>query len=72
MRKVTINGKNINDILETYQDKYVTIDISPHDGKIKHKIGGTVRVEKEFIDVPYNPLTDMDCGTDAMINKGEK
>jgi hypothetical protein len=69
--KVTINGKDINDTLAEFQDDHVRLEIKSHNREHIHLIVGMVRVEKEHIDVPYNPLTDMDCGTDAMIGRGK-
>lgn len=67
--KVLINGKNINETLAEFQDDYVTIEIKSNNREHICMIGGVVRVENEHIDVPYNPLTDMDSGTDAIIQK---
>lgn len=65
--KVTINGKDMADVLSKFQDEHVRIEITSHNRPHKQLIVGTVRVEREHIEVPYNP--DTDCGTDAIINK---
>ncbi|MDD5064955.1 MAG: hypothetical protein PHQ35_09410 [Phycisphaerae bacterium] len=69
---VLINGKDVNDTLEQFKDDHVRLEIKSHSREHIHVIVGTVRVENEHMDIPYNPLTDMDCGTDAMINKEVK
>ena len=67
--KVLINGKDIKDTLSKFQDDHVTIEIKSNNREHTCMIGGVVRIENEHIDVPYNPLTDTDCGTDAMMAK---
>ena len=67
--KIKINGKDINDTLAEFANDNVKLEIKSHNREHIHLMVGTVRVENEHIDVPYNPLTDMDCGKDAVINK---
>lgn len=70
--KILINGKNINDTLAEFANDHVRLEIKSHNREHVHVIGGVVRVENEHIEIPHNPLTDMDCGTDSMIEKGER
>ena len=69
--KPIINGQDINDVLMTFIGDHVRIEIKSHNREHIHVICGTVTAEMEHIDVPYNPLMDTDCGTDAMIGRGK-
>ena len=67
--KVSINGKDASDILKDFQGERVRIEIKSFDREHIVVMAGTVKSETERIEPPYNPLTDMDCGTDAMIGR---
>ena len=65
--KILIGETNISTILSKYEGEYCRLELEIKNKKYKFACGGRVRVIPD--ETPYNPLTDMDCGTDAMIGR---
>ena len=63
--KIIMNGIDITQKLAEHAGEHVAIELI--DGKKRICWGGVIEVESDA--VPYNPLMDTDCGTDAMIGR---
>ena len=66
--KVLIGEVNIAETLSTHKGEYCHLEFQTEG--YEFACGGEIHVIPD--ETPYNPLTDMDCGTDAMINKAVK
>jgi len=67
--KVLISETDIAQKLSQFEGERVVVEISCNDRKKYLMYGGMVEVIHET--PPYNSLTDMDCGTDALLGRGK-
>ncbi|MFA5208322.1 MAG: hypothetical protein WC428_06795 [Candidatus Paceibacterota bacterium] len=65
--KLTIGKTNIVDMLSKHNGEYCRLEFKIDSKKYIASCGGVINATHD--NVPYNPLTDMDCGTDAMIGR---
>jgi hypothetical protein len=62
---VLISGTDITESLSKYQGEYCRLEYQIDGKKHKFACGGTIQVIPD--EMPYNPLTNSDCGTDSML-----
>jgi hypothetical protein len=67
--KLTIGETDVIEMLSAYKGEYCRLEFKIDNKKYIASCGGVINTVPD--DVPYNPLTDMDCGTDAMIGRGK-
>jgi len=68
--KIIMNGKDITETLVEFDGEYVRLECKSYDKEHTHIIFGTIMAETgQRQDKPYNPLMDIDCGTDAILGR---
>ncbi|MFA5307829.1 MAG: hypothetical protein WC365_10330 [Candidatus Babeliales bacterium] len=69
--RIHIGGTDITELLSTHDGEYCQLEFEIKSKRLKTACGGVIQVIAEVPETPYNPLTDTDCGTDAMIGRGK-
>lgn len=65
--RILVGDTDITQALAEYDGEYVCLELSEKHGSKRICWGGVVKVIPD--EQPYNPLADMDCGTDAMMGR---
>jgi hypothetical protein len=67
--RIHVGGTDITELLSAHDGEYCSLEFTIKSKRLKTACGGVIQMMAD--DVPCNPATDMDCGTDAMIGRGK-
>ena len=67
---IHIGGTDITELLSAHDGEHCRLEFEIKSKRLKTACGGVIQAMRTP-ETPYNPLADMDCGTDAMIGRGK-